>query len=66
MKRFLIVCILMLLMICGWGCSSDTQPSSQEPEQDLIVVGFSQVGAESDWRNANTLSMQEALSVENG
>lgn len=66
MKRFLIVCILMLLMICGWGCSSDTQPSSQEPEQNLIVVGFSQVGAESDWRNANTLSMQEALSVENG
>jgi simple sugar transport system substrate-binding protein len=30
------------------------------------VVGFSQVGAESDWRNANTRSMQQAFSEENG
>ena len=29
-------------------------------------MGFSQVGAESDWRNANTRSMQQALSAENG
>jgi len=33
---------------------------------DSIVVGFSQVGAESDWRNANTQSMRAALSNENG
>lgn len=32
----------------------------------MIVVGFSQVGAESDWRNAHTRSMMEALSAENG
>ena len=30
------------------------------------MVGFSQVGAESDWRNANTLSMQQAFSAGNG
>ncbi len=33
---------------------------------ELIVIGFSQVGAESDWRVANTESMQSTLSAENG
>ena len=39
----------------------------QTPEETaLITVGFSQVGAESDWRVANTESMRESLSEENG
>ncbi|MDO4522808.1 MAG: ABC transporter substrate-binding protein [Eubacteriales bacterium] len=33
---------------------------------DLIVVGFSQVGAESDWRNANTEAFKSALTEEEG
>lgn len=32
----------------------------------LITIGFSQVGAESNWRTANTNSMKEALSEANG
>lgn len=35
-------------------------------DADGIVVGFSQVGAESDWRDANTESIKSSLSVENG
>ena len=35
-------------------------------DRDLITVGFSLVGAESDWRNINTESMKESLSPENG
>lgn len=31
-----------------------------------LVIGFSQVGHESDWRNANTNSMKEAFSEKNG
>ena len=31
-----------------------------------IVVGFSQLGAESDWRSANTDSMKETFALENG
>lgn len=31
-------------------------------EKEDIVIGFSQVGAESDWRSANTKSMQETFS----
>lgn len=34
--------------------------------EDLIVVGFSQVGAESDWRTANTKSMQDTFVEANG
>lgn len=33
---------------------------------DYIVVGFSQVGAESDWRNASTESFRSAFTEENG
>ena len=33
---------------------------------ELISVGFSQVGAESGWRAANTASIQETLTEENG
>ena len=33
---------------------------------DLISVGFSQLGSESVWRSANTVSVQETLTPENG
>ena len=41
----------------GSGCSSSGR---------TITVGFSQVGAESDWRTANTESMKSTFSEENG
>ncbi|WP_106814975.1 ABC transporter substrate-binding protein [Microbacterium timonense] len=33
---------------------------------DVITVGFAQTGSESGWRSANTESMKEAFSAENG
>ena len=64
MKKWLTL-LLLLCTICLTACSP--APSSNTEEfDDFIVVGFSQVGAESDWRNANTRSMQAALSEENG
>lgn len=33
---------------------------------DYIVVGFSQVGSESDWRNASTESFRKMFTAENG
>ncbi len=62
MKTRLFLLLTALLLLLG-GCQS--APESAEYER-TIVVGFSQVGAESDWRNANTRSMQQALSAENG
>lgn len=65
MKKIVAAIISIILAILLGGCSPKA-PSTTVEEQDLIVVGFSQVGAESDWRNANTISMEKALSVENG
>ena len=64
MKRLtLLVCALALLALSG--CASHAGQTVQE-QPALITVGFSQVGAESDWRVANTESMRESLSEENG
>lgn len=45
------------------GCTS---PGAAPGGDDLITVGFAQTGSESGWRSANTESMQEAFSEENG
>jgi len=60
MKKYIIgvACLLLVVISTGCGCN--------KKENDLITVGFSQVGAESDWRVANTKSMKDALSEENG
>ncbi len=62
--------LLLLSTLCaGCGSSAVTQEkvnTEDAIQRDLITVGFSQLGAESDWRSANTESMQEALSEENG
>ena len=56
------VCLAVLLC----GCVQEEQPTGEAPEDDLIVVGFSQVGAESEWRVANTESIKASLSEKNG
>ena len=60
---FLISYFLFLIFLIS-SCSAPQKPASVE--NDLIVVGFSQLGSESDWRKGNTLSMQQAFSPENG
>lgn len=44
---------------------AQAQPAAKA-EGEPIVVGFSQVGAESDWRTANTESMKSTFTEENG
>lgn len=54
---------------CGSPYVSDEgkgESSGHTVVDETIVVGFSQLGAESDWRNANTESMKETFSEENG
>ena len=66
MKRVLWIPVLLILCLLLPGCASRPPETGTDRGENLVVVGFSQVGAESDWRNANTLSMQQALSPENG
>lgn len=69
-KKYITIIISLLFCICLFSCRDvvDGSPAISEEEtgDDEIVIGFSQLGAESDWRSANTESMKEAFSNENG
>ena len=67
MKKILLagLCLIMLaLAACSQSGSNSSDPY-HNPD-GLILIGFSQVGAESDWRLANTKSMRETFSEANG
>lgn len=68
-KTAILAATLLLLAALSGACrSSSVSESSTETESEkkLVTVGFSQLGAESDWRSTNTDSMLTALSKENG
>ena len=54
------------LTACGGGDASTNDTAKEEGSSDVITVGFSQVGAESDWRTANSESMKSTFSEKNG
>jgi len=58
-KRFRII-IFIIITCCLVGCSAQKKNLSQIEEDDGIIVGFSQIGAESAWRTCNTRSVQDA------
>jgi len=64
--RKLLAAVLCIIIVFWSSCAEEEQSASGTPEDNLIVVGFSQIGAESEWRMANTESVKSALSEENG
>ena len=58
-NRFRII-ILILVICCFVGCGAEKRNISPIEEDDGIIVGFSQIGAESAWRTCNTRSVQDA------
>ncbi len=74
MKRYsgIFVVVLLACAAGGWmffGCVPDEKAPSQDTMQDegdYIVIGLSQIGSESDWRNANTGSFRSEFTAENG
>lgn len=64
-KLFSLICLFIALsLLCGCGVAPVA--AEQGGEEELIVVGIIQVGAESDWRIANTESMKAQFTEENG
>lgn len=67
MKRSLFVFLVSLIFIisgCGRNYPDASGDTGSAPSN--IVVGFSQLGAESDWRAANTESMKQVFTKANG
>ena len=64
MRKLLLVAICLLVLFCG--CEKEAESTLDSADDKLIVVGFSQVGAESEWRVANTESIKATLTEENG
>ena len=62
--------VMVVTMLGGCGGASNNKTSNGDggsgDGNDLITVGFSQVGAESDWRTANTESMKSTFTEANG
>lgn len=66
--RWIAAAAVMLLLA---GCSREYGEAEKEDtltpmDENLIVVGVSQVGSESVWRTANTMSLQKVFTKENG
>ncbi len=69
-RIFALLLAAALLVSCGRaGTTDDTDSFLDEnmgQADEYITVGFSQLGAESDWRSANTDSMLSAFREEDG
>ncbi|MFA9556758.1 ABC transporter substrate-binding protein [Evansella sp. AB-rgal1] len=63
----LIIFTLLTLMVLLSACNSSNEVdgakgnSKDNGSDGKLVIGFSQVGAESEWRTANTKSIQDAI-----
>ena len=64
--KFALISLMCAAALTG-GCTSGSTPEETEDDTtNLTVVGFSEVGAESDWRVANTESMKATFTESNG
>jgi len=66
--KLTVICLLVVSVVsCGTEATSEQIASDQQFEEDdgvktynELVVGYSQIGAESEWRTGNTASIKEA------
>lgn len=62
--------VLLLFIVIGiclfTACKPEEVQENDSVSDEYIVVGFSQLGAESDWRSSNTESMKSTFTTANG
>ena len=63
MKKIIALALAIMMMVVMAGCGAGDQAASSGSGANgdkKIVMGFSQIGAESEWRTANTESVKQA------
>lgn len=63
---WLLLVLILMLMMFGSRLVTDIEETTQVEKENRIVVGVSQLGSESGFRTANTESVQNAFTQENG
>ena len=63
--RSIAILLTTAFLLGATGCGKKEE-KGEAVETELITVGFSQLGAESDWRVANTESIKSSLTRANG
>ncbi|MDO5519870.1 MAG: ABC transporter substrate-binding protein [bacterium] len=66
MRKKLIAVLMTACMALSFAACGSKSTGGENSDKKQITVGFSQVGAESDWRTANSKSMKETFSEANG
>ena len=62
MRKLSLLVVFMMAFFMLVACSSDSaEPGADGAEEtyETLVVGYAQIGAESEWRTANTASIKE-------
>ena len=69
-RNWLPLAIVLVLLLTMAGCTqtpmtpenNPTVPSGEKPQKTYkdLIVGYAQLGAESEWRSANTVSVKQA------
>lgn len=65
MKKYLLFLAAAFLCLAA-ACNQSSVEQEEDLAEDYILIGFSQLGAESDWRSANTESMKSTFTAANG
>ncbi len=66
MKKIVAAALALATVLGGTAFAGGKADAPAAGKKDLIVVGYAQVGAESDWRTANTESFKSTFVEANG
>ena len=57
---------IIVIAVTAEGDKRIENDGSESQEKGLLTIGFSQVGAESDWRTADSISIKQTFTPERG
>jgi simple sugar transport system substrate-binding protein len=64
LKKIIASLLIIYFPIFFTNCARNNDLEQKEPQEKMIILGFSQIGTESNWRAANTKSIKTAADEE--